>query len=485
MTLGQALCVNVGTVNPMISEKPQVRGPHKGESSEAGTRGGLASSSCEGSVMGLEPRSQPGAFRSYQQEGKSRKEKQKAFAVSQKEVKEAWLQVKRKGGKGGVDGESIKSFEEKLEKNLYKLWNRMSSGSYHPKAVLRVEIPKGNGEKRELGIPTILDRVAQQVVRARLEEILEPIFHKDSYGYRRNQSAPAAVKNCRSRCWSYDWVLDVDIRRFFDTIDHELMLKAVRHHCQERWMVMYIERWLKAPVRQLDGSETQTECGTPQGGVISPLLANLYLHYAFDMWMGREYPEVKFERYADDCVIHCKSEAQAGELKEALARRLAECRLSLHPEKTKVVYCKDGTRRRTYPEQRFTFLGYTFEARGAKNTHTNKRFLRFLPAVSSEASKKFRDTLKRERWFRRTQQSVEGLASELNPIVRGFYNYFSHFYRSKLYRLNDWLDASLVRWWRRKTGCNWQKARRFISRLSRQQPRLFAHWPFRLPGRAV
>lgn len=182
------------------------------------------------------------------------KGKQRAFAISREEILTAWKRVRAKGGKGGVDGEGIKSFEEKQEKNLFKLWNRMSSGSYHPKAVLRVEIPKGNGEKRELGIPTILDRVAQQVVRARLEEILEPIFHQDSYGYRKNQSAPVAVKSCRARCWSYDWVLDVDIQKFFDSIDHELMMKAVRHHCDEKWMVMYIERWLKAPVQQLDGS---------------------------------------------------------------------------------------------------------------------------------------------------------------------------------------------------------------------------------------
>jgi RNA-directed DNA polymerase len=411
--------------------------------------------------------------------------KQKGYAISRKEVKEAWRRVKAKGGKGGVDGESIKGFEQKLADNLYKLWNRMSSGSYHPKAVLRVEIPKGNGEKRELGIPTIFDRVAQQVVRARLEQILEPIFHEDSYGYRPNQSAPAAVKNCRSRCWSYDWVLDVDIQKFFDTIDHELMMKAVRHHCQEKWMVMYIERWLKAPVRQLDGSETETQRGTPQGGVISPLLANLYLHYTFDMWMKRTYPEVKFERYADDAVIHCETEEQAEEIKQALAERLEECRLSLHPKKTKVVYCRDGIRRRSYPEQRFKFLGYTFEARSAKNSQTGKRFLRFLPAVSQDSGKKFRDNLKRSSLFRRTQQSVEDLAWEANPIIGGFYNYFCHFYPSKLYRLNDWLDESLVRWWRRKTACNWKKARRFLYSLSRQQPRLFAHWPFRLPGRAV
>lgn len=409
----------------------------------------------------------------------------KGFEVSREEVKAAWLRVKAKGGKGGVDGESIKSFEEKLERNLYKLWNRMASGSYHPKAVLRVEIPKGNGEKRELGIPTILDRIAQQVVRARLEEKLEPIFHQDSYGYRRNQSAPAAVKSCRTRCWSYDWVLDVDIQKFFDTIDHELMMKAVRHHCDETWMVLYIERWLKAPVQHRDGKEEQSARGTPQGGVISPLLANLYLHYAFDLWMGREFPGIEFERYADDAVIHCKTEEQAEAVRQALAARLTECGLTLHPKKTKIVYCKDGTRRRSYPEQRFKFLGYTFERRSAKNNQTGKRFLRFLPAMSEEAGKSFRTQLKHKGYFRWTQISVEQLAAGINPKVRGFYNYFRHFHASRLHRLNDWLDQSVIQWWRRKTGCSWKQAYRFVRRLAMQQPRLFYHWTFRLPGRAV
>jgi group II intron reverse transcriptase/maturase len=413
------------------------------------------------------------------------KGKQRAFDVSREEVLSAWHRVKAKGGKGGVDGESIKGFESKLEDNLYKLWNRMSSGSYHPKAVLRVEIPKGKGEKRELGIPTILDRVAQQVVRARLEQVLEPIFHRDSYGYRRNQSAPAAVRSCRARCWSYDWVLDVDIQRFFDTIDHELMLKAVRHHCSEEWMVMYIERWLKAAVKHKDGSSEQPTRGTPQGGVISPLLANLYLHYTFDLWMGREFPGVEFERYADDAVIHCRTEEQAKVIEHALAERLKECGLTLHPKKTKIVYCKDGTRRCSYPEQRFKFLGYTFEKRSAQNRQTGKRFLRFLPAMSQEAGKSFRENLKGKKCFYRTQCTVEQLAAEVNPVVRGFYNYFRHFYPSKLYRLNDWLNQSLVRWWRKKTKSTWKQANGFLQRLSRQYPRLFYHWTFRLPGRAV
>lgn len=414
------------------------------------------------------------------------KDQQKAHAISQKEVLLAWKQVKLKGGKGGIDGVSIKEFEKNLKNNLYKVWNRMSSGSYHPQAVMRVEIPKVDGSKRELGIPTILDRVAQQVVRARLEQELEPLFHNDSYGYRKNQSAITAVKNCRSRCWSYDWVLDVDIQKFFDTIDHNLMMKALRHHCKEAWMLKYIERWLKNPVKELDGSIKKPNKGTPQGGVISPLLANLYLHYAFDQWMDRKYPEIKFERYADDAVIHCKTEEQAEEIRIALGSRLEECGLSLHPKKTKVVYCKKGQNGKiSYPEQKFTFLGYTFQPRDAVAKNSTKKFLTYLPAVSTASLKRFRTKLKEEGHFRMTHRTIEELSEGINSRIRGFYNYFANFYKSKLGGLSYWLDRCIVRWWCKKTKCNKGKAIRFLERLKKQTPNLFAHWNFRLPRRAV
>ena len=471
-----------------VKQEIRVGSPCEEKSSDARTRDGLISMSVEVSVMEMEQRDQLGAANSYQRKGvipyrRSVKEQQKAFAISQEEVLLAWKRVKQKGGKGGSDGVSIKYFEKKLKDNLYKIWNRMSSGSYHPQAVMRVEIPKGGGEKRELGIPTILDRVAQQVVRARLERVLEPIFHADSYGYRKNQSAITAVKNCRSRCWSYDWVLDVDIRKFFDTIDHDLMMKAVNHHCQEAWMVKYIERWLKNPVKHVDGRIENPEKGTPQGGVISPLLANLYLHYAFDLWMKREYQEVKFERYADDAVIHCKTEEQAEEIRDALAKRLEECGLALHPKKTKVVYCKKARSERTnYPEQRFTFLGYTFQPRDAvARKDPTKKFLSYLPAVSTNSLKRFRTSIREEGHFRMTHLSVEDLAEGLNSKIRGFYNYFAHFYKSKLGELDYWLDGAIVRWWRKKAKCNTRKAIRFLERLKIQTPKLFAHWNFRLP----
>ncbi|MFM7088413.1 MAG: group II intron reverse transcriptase/maturase [Candidatus Paceibacterota bacterium] len=410
---------------------------------------------------------------------------QKKYVISQEEVNLAWQRVRAKGGIGGVDGESITSFERNLSKNLYKLWNRMSSGSYHPQAVLRVEIPKGDGKLRPLGIPTILDRVAQEVVRARFEPVMERFFHRDSYGFRPGRSAPEAVKTCRERCWRYDWVLDVDIQKFFDTIDHELMMKAVEHHNPESWMTLYIRRWLKAPVKQKDGTQEAPQVGTPQGGVISPLLANLYLHYTFDKWMERTFPEVKFERYADDIVIHCETLEQSEQIGRALAARMQECKLTLHPEKTKVVYCKDVSRKGWYPTKKFTFLGYTFQPRSAQNRATKRNFTRFLPAVSTAAEKKFRKNLKESRIFQMRHLSLEEFAMQLNQRVRGWYGYFSPFYRSALYRMNDWLDCAIVRWLRNKYATTWRQAYELLTRLVRQNRKRFAHWLFRLPGRAV
>jgi RNA-directed DNA polymerase len=412
-------------------------------------------------------------------------QQKRAYAISQQEVATAWRRVRAKGGVGGVDGESIKSFERKEEMNLYKLWNRMSSGSYHPKAVRRVEIPKGDGKTRPLGIPTILDRVAQEVVRARLEVVVEKFFHRDSYGYRPKKSAPEAVGTCRQRCWEYDWVLDVDIQKFFDTIDHELMMKAVKKHCPEKWMVLYIERWLKTPVQHPEGRVEQSQQGTPQGGVISPLLANLYLHYTFDAWMEREFPGVKFERYADDIVIHCRSKEESEQIKQALAERLEECGLKLHPEKSKVVYCKDGTRKGMYATKKFTFLGYTFQERSAQNRKTGNIFSRFLPAVSVRKAREFRQELKDKRIFKMHQHSIDDLAKELNPRVRGWYGYFTHYYGSAVHRMNDWLDASIVRWIHDKYRKGWNESYQFLRRLFKQNPKRFVHWTFRSPGRAV
>jgi RNA-directed DNA polymerase len=311
----------------------------------------------------------------------------KPFDISKWVVWEAYRKVKANRGAAGVDEESIAEFEADLKGNLYKLWNRMSSGTYFPPPVLAVQIPKAGGNGvRTLGVPTVADRIAQTVVRLYLEPVVEPIFHPDSYGYRPGRSALDAVEACRRRCWSKDWVIDLDIRSFFDSLDHELILKAVAAHTRQRWILLYLRRWLHAPLQQPDGTLVQRDRGTPQGSAISPLLANLFLHYALDRWLATQFPAVSFERYADDAVVHCVSKAQAETVLGAIADRMAQVGLELHPDKTRIVYCKDGTRRGWHEHERFTFLGFTFRPRLAKSKHGNF-FVSFLPAVSDDAKK--------------------------------------------------------------------------------------------------
>ncbi|EJM2521986.1 group II intron reverse transcriptase/maturase, partial [Salmonella enterica] len=273
----------------------------------------------------------------------------KPFSISKTIVWEAYKRVKANAGAAGVDRQSIEAFEKDLTGNLYKLWNRMASGSYFPPPVRRVDIPKSGGGTRSLGIPTVTDRIAQMVAKLVLEPEVEPCFHPDSYGYRPERSAIDAVGVARQRCWRYDWVVDMDIRAFFDSMDHDLLMRAVRKHTSCQWVLLYIERWLKAPVQLPDGTVHPRDRGTPQGGVISPLLANLFLHYAFDLWMQRNHPDKPFERYADDVIVHCRSLGASRSLMREIDQRLSECGLTLHPEKTKVVYCKDRSRRADYP----------------------------------------------------------------------------------------------------------------------------------------
>lgn len=280
----------------------------------------------------------------------------KSQDITKRQVWEAYKKVRANKGSAGVDGVDFNKFESNLENNLYKLWNRLSSGSYMPPAVLRVEIPKSDGGVRALGIPTIADRVAQMVVKDYLEPKLEKIFHNDSYGYRPKKSAHQALKATRKRCWQYPFVVDLDIKGFFDNIDHELMIKALELHIDTKWEMLYIKRWLVAPVQTKDGI-IQRDRGTPQGGVISPLLANLFLHYAMDSWMSKNYPTIPFERYADDAVCHCKSQSEAEELQVELSKRMEECKLELHPDKTKIVYCKDDKRRGEYENISFAPQG--------------------------------------------------------------------------------------------------------------------------------
>jgi len=377
-----------------------------------------------------------------------------------------------------VDGQSIADFEADLSNNLYKLWNRLASGSYFPPPVRRVDIPKDDGRTRPLGIPTVADRIAQMVAKRYLEPLVEQCFHDDSYGYRPGKSALDAVGVARQRCWRYDWVLDLDIKSFFDSIDRDKLMTAVRKHTDCRWVLLYIERWLTAPMQMADGSLVGRERGTPQGGVISPLLANLFLHYAFDVWMRRNHADIPFERYADDAICHCRSEAQAQSLREALERRLAECGLVLHPEKTKIVYCKDDDRSGDYPNQSFDFLGYTFRPRLVKGREGQIR-VGFTPAISNKALKAIRQTVRRWAFHRHSQWSLEGLAERINPSLRGWINYYGRYYKSALYPTLRHIDLILARWAHRKFKSLRRHRRQtahWIARVARRQPSLFAHW---------
>src|SRR5215218_9215851 len=314
--------------------------------------------------------------------GSELKSSGKPFAISKREVWEAYEQVKANNGAPGADGVTLEAFEQDLKRNLYKIWNRMSSGSYVPPPVAAVEIPKPHGDGiRVLGVPTVADRIAQTVVARRLEGKVEPIFHPDSYGYRPGRSALDAVGACRRRCWKYDWVIDLDIRAFFDTVPWDLVVKAVRAHTDAPGVLLYVRRWLAAPLQQPDGTLTARRRGTPQGSAVSPVLANLFMHYAFDTWLTRTHPGVVFERYADDVVVHCHSEIEAREVLAGIAQRMEQVGLELHPDKTQIVYCRDNNRPARFERTMFTFLGYTFRPRPARDRH-GKTFLAFLPAIS-------------------------------------------------------------------------------------------------------
>ena len=406
----------------------------------------------------------------------------KPFDIPKSMVWEAYQRVKANKGAAGVDGQSVEQFEQDLRNNLYRLWNRMSSGSYFPPPVKAVEIPKASGGVRILGVPTVADRIAQTVVAMFLERLVEPVFHPDSYGYRPGRSALDAVAVCRERCWRNDWIIDLDVRAFFDSVDHSLMLKAVERHTDAKWVLLYVARWLKAPMRQADGTLAARDRGTPQGSAVSPVLANLYLHYAFDMWLAREHPGVAFERYCDDAVIHCTSQAQAVMVRDALAARLAEVGLELHPDKTRVVYCKDADRRGDHEVTSFTFLGYTFRPRLAKN-RWGKHFVSFLPAVSKDAVKAMSREIRSWHIARRSDKSLTDLAQMFNSIVQGWINYYGRFYKSMLYPLLRRINEHLVRWACRKykrLRRREKRARELLARAARRYPALFAHWRFGL-----
>ena len=404
--------------------------------------------------------------------------KTKPFSISKQVVWEAYRRVKANKGAAGVDGQSIKDFEVDLKDNLYKIWNRMCSGSYFPPPVRTVDIPKSDGRSRRLGIPAVSDRVAQMVVKMYLEPEVEPIFHPDSYGYISGRSALDAVGVVRKRCWWYDWVIDLDIKGFFDNIDHELMLYAVKKHTDSKWILLYIERWLKAPAQLADGSLIEREQGTPKGGVVSPLLANIFLHHVFDEWMRVNHPSVLFARYADDIVVHCRSESQAQVMLRAIELRLARCKLKLHPQKTKIVYCKDAKRPGSYKHESFDFLGYGFRLRSCKG---RTYFVGFTPAASKSAIKAMSATIRGWKLQLWSSSSLEDIAKRINPVIRGWLNYYGRYYRSALYPILRQIQNALVRWAMRKykrLRGHWHKATHWLGRIARREPRLFASWGF-------
>lgn len=402
----------------------------------------------------------------------------KPYSIAKRTVWEAYQQVKANRGAAGIDAETIVEFEQNLSGNLYKLWNRMSSGSYFPPPVKQVEIPKANGGFRKLGIPTVSDRVAQTVAKLIIEPNLDPMFHPDSYGYRPGRSAKQAVAVTRQRCWRYDWMVEFDIKAAFDQIDHGLLMKAVRTHISDNWILLYIERWLTAPFEAEDGTRLPRERGTPQGGVVSPILMNLFMHYAFDRWMDRTYPQCPFARYADDAVVHCRSLKQAEAVMQSIASRLEECGLTMHPEKSKIVYCRQSRRGGTYPHVQFTFLGFTFRPREALDKQ-NRQFTSFLPAASEDAIKGMRQTVRGWKLHRQTPATLAELAQQYNPTIRGWWNYYGAFYRTAMHELSGHIDRKLEQWARRKYKTLRRHKRRsaeWLRKMKELHPTLFFHW---------
>lgn len=395
-------------------------------------------------------------------------------------VWEAYKKVRSNKGSAGVDSVSMEEYDVNRAKHLYKLWNRMASGSYFPPPVKEVEILKKDGKIRKLGIPTISDRVGQMVIKEYIEPGLDKIFSPNSYGYRPNKNAHQALEIVRTNCWKTDWVIDLDIKGFFDNIDHQRLMLAVEKHVPENWVQLYIQRWLIAPVLTKSGKLVNKHGkGTPQGGVISPLLANLFLHYALDKWLEKTDKTVKFARYADDVILHCHSKFHAEQTLNAIRERLADCRLELHPDKTKIVYCRDFRRKGSYPEVKFDFLGYSFQPRSAKSKKTGNLFLGYDCAISISSRKRIADKLETLKIESQSFRSIVGIAQYLNPMIRGWINYYGKFRGHELSRVFRLLRNRLVRWARKRykryrTSLN--RAFKWLERVREQYPYLFYHW---------
>jgi len=404
--------------------------------------------------------------------------KTKPFKISKSLVWQAYKDVKSKGGSAGIDNTSIEDFERDLKKNLYRIWNRLASGSYFPPNVKAVAIPKKSGGSRVLGIPTVSDRIAQTVVKTTLEPMLEPMFDVDSYGFRPNKSAHDAIGITRKRCWWRDWVVEFDIKGLFDNIRHDLLLIALKRHCDIPWVLLYIDRWLKAPLQKSDGTQIIRDKGTPQGGVVSPLLANLFLHYVFDSWVRQKLPKIPFCRYADDGLLHCRSRRQAGYVMKMLEARFIQCGLAIHPDKSRIVYCKDTNRSQNYREICFDFLGYTFRPRRCVDKK-GKLHPNFLPAISRQSMKTINKHIRSWHVQLKNDKSLMDLSRMFNPVLRGWWNYYGKFYPSAMTVIWRNFDCYLVRYIRRKYkkfAKHKRRARSYLNRIARTNPNMFVHW---------
>jgi len=404
----------------------------------------------------------------------------KSIPISRQMIWAAYKRVRANQGSAGIDSISMKEYDAERSQHLYKLWNRMASGSYFPPPVKEVEIPKKDGKVRKLGIPTISDRVAQQAIKMYLEPRFEKIFSPNSYGYRPGKNAHQALEQVRTNCRRTDWVIDLDIKGFFDNISHSKLMLAIERHVPESWVKLYLKRWLAAPVLTKSGElKTKEGKGTPQGGVISPLLANLFLHYGFDKWLEQTDSSVKFSRYADDVIVHCRSKQQAERILELINERMKSIDLELHPEKTKIVYCKDYRRRGSYPIVKFDFLGYSFQPRTTKSKRNSGLFLGFDCAISISSRKRIADKLGDMEVEKMTFKSVVGIAQKLNPMIRGWIQYYGRYRMSELHRVFRLLNQRLTRWARKrykryKTSI--KRSYKWLSRVQEQYPTLFYHW---------
>ena len=404
----------------------------------------------------------------------------KSIPVTRTMVWEAYKKVKANKGSAGIDGVSLKEFEENLTGNLYKVWNRLASGSYFPPAVKEVEIPKKDGKKRKLGIPTVGDRIAQMVIKGRIEWRLEKEFHPNSYGYRPLKSAHQALEAVRKNVRKYDWVIDLDIKGFFDNIDHEKLMLAVEKHVKEKWIKMYIRRWLEMPVQTQTGEMKEKQGkGTPQGGVISPLLANLYLHYVLDKWLEAKHPEVSFVRYADDAIIHCRTQAEAEDVLGLIDKRVSECKLNLHPGKTKIVYCKDYRRKGNFANVKFDFLGFSFQPRSTRSKVDGRMFLGFDLAISKASRSKIDEEIRRTNFHRWSTATIHDIAEKLNPKLNGWINYYGKFRRWELRGIFSRLNHRLAKWLQNKykrLRWSYRKAYKLLGKIRKLHPNLFVHW---------